>query len=371
MTIGAPRPPQSPNIVVLFGESTFNPNRAFRLTRQITSSLFTHQPDTEVLSGLYVNAIGGGSWIEEFESIVGVDSRLFGYAGYYTHSTLAPFVRKSLVTYLVDKGYDTAAYYPWAGSFYNARRAYGNYGFQRFFDDRELGLVDSQSSDRTIAATALERSRSVQGAPFFSYVVLAENHGPHPCLNFAGPKDFVTSFASTQDFEMNCQLNEYVRRLESTWDAFEMWNEYLRKVELSTGRPYVLLIFGDHQPHTFTSTDNWDFDFSAERTKIGPRETFLHLRTSLKNVVRCCDEEPPPATLLPSLLSAYVASGVDDLYMPANFYLYRRCGSDMMGRAVSAGVYDVSSAPPSQYRIRGCKEAFARGLARIREEGIF
>ncbi len=144
-------PGRLPNIVVVFAESTFNPDWAFTLARPVQSALFSRQRDTQALSGLYVNTIGGGSWITEFESIVGVDSRLFGYSGYYTHSTLSPFVRRSIATYLRDKGYETSAYYSWAGEFYNARRAYANYGFDRFFDVGELGLHEFEGSDLDIA----------------------------------------------------------------------------------------------------------------------------------------------------------------------------------------------------------------------------
>ena len=148
-----PGPRPLPNIVVMFAESTFNPDWAFALDRQIGGSLFVPQPDTHLLSPLHVNAVGYGSWISEFESLVGVDSRLFGYSGFYTHSTLSPFVRRSFATYLRTKGYETAAYYSWPGQFYNARRAYENYGFERFFDAQELGLPQS-GSDVDVATAA-------------------------------------------------------------------------------------------------------------------------------------------------------------------------------------------------------------------------
>ena len=160
----APAPRQLPNIVVMFAESTFNPNWAFALDRPVSSSLFEPQPDTQLLGPLYVNAVGYGSWISEFESVVGVDSRLFGYSGFYTHSTLSPFVRRSFVTYLRDKGYDTAAYYSWPGDFYNARRAYANYGFDCFFDVGELGLRES-APDVEVASAALARFGTVQRSP--------------------------------------------------------------------------------------------------------------------------------------------------------------------------------------------------------------
>lgn len=63
-------------------------------------------------------------------------------------------MRRSFVTCLRDKGYDTDAYYSWPGHFYNARRAYRNYGFDRFFDVEELGLERSGSSRMLWRGTA-------------------------------------------------------------------------------------------------------------------------------------------------------------------------------------------------------------------------
>ena len=39
-------------------------------------------------------------------------------------------------------------------------------------------------------------------------------------------------------------------------------------------------------------------------------------------------DEPIPVTLLPSLLSAYVAKDIGDIYMPENFYSLDMCGGD-------------------------------------------
>jgi hypothetical protein len=360
-------PTMSPNIVVLFAESTFNPDWAFELSTPVDSPLFEPQDDTQVVSPLHVNAVGGGSWIEEFESLVGVDSRLFGYSGYYTHSTLSPFVRKSFVTYLNDKGYDTAAYYPWSGAFYNARRAFANYGFRRFYDGADLALTDTDS-DVAIANAALRSARSVEGGPFFAFVGLAENHGPHPCRHFKRPEDFGPRFVATHDFRMTCTLNEYARRLQSTWAAFQEWSAYLRELEKSTGRPYVLAIFGDHQPYTFTpgAADN----YASVRTAASLRQTFLHLRSSMRGIVSCC-RIPPPVTLLPSLLSAFTASSAEELYLPESFYFYQHCGSDLLGGSLSLGVYDSDQRSTSAAPTTTCRTALARGLVSLRAYGVF
>ena len=383
--VARPEPPrQLPNIVVVFAESTFNPNWAFSLTRPVTSSLFSRGRDTHALSGLYVNTIGGGSWITEFESIVGLDSRLFGYSGYYTHSTLSPFVRRSLATYLRAKGYDTAAYYSWAGDFYNARRAYANYGFDRFFDIEELGLREFEGSDFDVATHAIARMGTTAERPSFGYLVLYENHAPHRCEHFEDAAQFSVTFAAPTGFTQNCELNEYLRRMASTARAIDAMDAHLKAEERATGRPYVLVVFGDHQPHTFTGTKSpplSNFDYVSQRTTVSARETFVHIRSSAPSPLRCCGPEAPPAFLLPTLVSAYAASGVDDLYLPQNLEVFQRCGSEVLA-GVRIAVGDpipaaVGAAPaPSSTGVADvdhpeCEMAYRRWLASIQAAGVF
>jgi phosphoglycerol transferase MdoB-like AlkP superfamily enzyme len=142
----------APNIVVLLAESTFNPNEAFRLTGKVDSTLFAAGDRTAAVGRLHVNVIGGGTWVTEFETIVGLDSRLFGYAGYYTHSSLSPYVQRTLATDLKARGYQTLAVLPHEGEFYNYRSAYTAYGFERVVDSRDLGLSGGwRTTDLAIA----------------------------------------------------------------------------------------------------------------------------------------------------------------------------------------------------------------------------
>lgn len=388
VNIHSPSQSQLPNIIVLMAESTFDPNKAFRLAGRHEVTLFTPRSDTQLLTGLQVNAVGGGSWITEFESIAGIDSRNFGYSGFYTHATLSPYIRRTLVRYLAAKGYDTAAYYPWPGTFYNARRAYGNYGFRHFFDPGDFDLpVATWQSDRSIAAAALSKLKPMRAAPFFAYVVLTENHAPHPCDHFSRSEDFVATFAGVQDFGMNCQLNEYLRRLDSTSEAFDLVATYLRELQQATGRPYVLAIFGDHQPHTFTGTDSAHystFDYSPVRTQAGLQETFLHIRSSMAVTLKCCGPAAPPAAIIPSLLSAFAASSLDDIYMPETFYLYQHCGSKPVKGGLTWGVQDDAASAlrevnresrphplDSDTRAGTCEDVFRTALAAYHREGIF
>ena len=334
-----------PNIVFFHAESTFDPALAFKLSAPVKLPLWSKQRETRVLSPLRVNIIGGGSWVTEFEVITGVDSRIFGYHGFYTHFYIAPKVKNSFVEYLVRKGYKTAAFYPVEGSFYNAEKAFGYYGFRKFIDGQALGLPADWGSliDRDIIKAVIQHGAFESSGPFFYFISTSQNHGPHYCRSFESEKEFLTTFAAKVSFEQNCELNEYLKRASSTSDAFELVLKQLRQIERVTGRPFVLLVYGDHQPWSFTKgvysvaggTDaEYGFkDFSDVRTSADGYQTFFHLLASNQTVIRSRFTKPPPASLLPTLVSAFVAMSYDDLYLPVNFLAFTSCGSDLRAAA--------------------------------------
>ena len=126
-------PQRLPDIVIVLLESTFDLPRVFDVTPELHSDLFPNSSSGQLQGELGVNAIGGGTWISEFEAITGIPSRMFGYAGYYTHVELAPYVKASLPTHLRAKGYKTLGLYSVEGKFYGARLAYARYGFEFLF----------------------------------------------------------------------------------------------------------------------------------------------------------------------------------------------------------------------------------------------
>ena len=330
-----------PNIVFFHAESTFDPNLAFRLSARIDLPLWSKQTETRVLSPLRVNVIGGGSWVTEFEVITGTDSRIFGYQGFYTHYYLAPKVKNSFAKYLRNKGYNTAAFYPVEGSFYNAEKAFKSYGFREFIDGRALGLPEDWGHliDRDIINAVIKQGAFQSSGPFFYFIGTSENHGPHPCQSFQTEKQFFTTFFAPVSFEEHCQLNEYLRRAISTSDAFELVLKQLKKLERQTGRPFVLLVYGDHQPWSFTegiysmpggtAAEDGFKHLLRVRTEADGYQTFFHLVASDNTVIRSRFTRPPPVSFLPSLVSAFVATSHDDLYLPINFLAYASCGSDI------------------------------------------
>jgi phosphoglycerol transferase MdoB-like AlkP superfamily enzyme len=332
----------APNIVFFHAESTFDPNDVFKLSERIDMPLWSRNRATRAIGPLRVNVIGGGSWVTEFEVMTGVDSRLFGYQGFYTHQYLAPMVRYSFPKYLARKGYRTTVYYPVDGSFYNAAAAFGAYGMQEFVDGPALGLPAdwSQIVDRDLVDAIVRQGAFERPGPFFYFISTTENHGPHDCPSDAAvPPAFRVRFEAVVSAEQTCTLHEYLRRAASTSAAFDRVAAELRAIEKRTGRPYVLLAYGDHQPWSFTdgrysvagtvATESGMRDFSAVRKRADDHVTLFHLQASASAVVKPRRfDEPPPATLLPTLASAFVAGNEDDLYVPLNFLAYSSCGSD-------------------------------------------
>ena len=356
-----------PNIAVVLAESTFDPRDAFRLHGEWNGELFEAGRYTAALGPLIVNGVGGGTWIAEFETIVGLDSRLFGYSGTYTHASVAPFIERSFATYLREKGYHTFAFFPVEGGFYNMRRAYDRYGFQTVRDSIELGSREQwMSSDPRMVELVTTAMGPEPQQPFFAYVLLIENHSPHEC-DAADGGSFKAELDGAAGFARNCALNEYLRRLDSTTSAVGSLVQYLEDVEARTGRPFVVLVFGDHQPFSFTSTGGFFLDYAAFRNMPDKRRTFFHVLSSAAAELDCCSD-PPSAAILPTLLSGFVASGPDDVYLGETLWLFSQC-PDAVGRAFIQWE-DTLNLQTADTRSAACESAYRRALAAYRSAGI-
>ena len=360
--------PVHPNIVMVLAESTFDPSSIFDLTGDWDAYLFEENELTDAIGPLRVNSKGGGTWIAEFETITGLDSRLFGYAGWYTHASLSPYVEHSFATYLGERGYQTWAFMANAGDFFNTRRAYANYGFQRVLDSKDLG---SESDWFETDTAAIDSVKAVLGsdpmAPFFSYITLIENHFPHDC-GFADDGGLTVRLASGAPFAQNCAVHEFLRRLGSTTEAIRSLVQYLENLEARTGRPFVLVMFGDHQPATFIGSGQYGPDFQPFRKSQDMYTTFFHIMSSAKPRLQCCSEALPVAAL-PSLVSSYVASSADDIYLGTNLWLFERCGSDAIRRefAGSLGSLEVGGLSA---RSASCESAYRSAVASYRASGV-
>ena len=321
---------QKPDIVIVLLESTFDVPKIFDVTPDMRSDWFPAEGKGQLQGELGVNAIGGGTWISEFEAITGVPSRLFGYAGYYTHVELAPYVKGSLPLWLRERGYRTMGLYPVEGQFYGARAAYAHYGFDEYHDGIELQIDKPWYAEDTDILHkyigVIEKTDASK--PLFAFALTMQNHSPHPCTRYASEAEMPYRFAAGADSRGTCELNEYIARYRSTEAGLAMLEDALRTRQKATGRPYVLAVFGDHQPNSFTGTAKTPFwsphDYSGLRHGSNDA-TFYQIRSSAPSPF-AVSRLDAAVTMLPTLVSAYVADGPKDMYLTGNFAIQARCG---------------------------------------------
>ncbi|MFO1114997.1 MAG: LTA synthase family protein [Beijerinckiaceae bacterium] len=357
-------PEKAPNIVIVLMESTFDVSKVFPTTPAVTSSLFPASGAGQLQGELGVNAIGGGTWISEFETITGIPSRLFGYAGYYTHVELGPYVKSSLAGYLRGRGYQTLALYPVEGKFYNSRAAYGHYGFDRFVDGDDMQIREPWfAQDTEIMEKYLgQMATTDRTKPLFSFMLTMENHSPHPCQRFGGEKEMPYRFIVESNARGTCELNEYIARYHSTETAVAMLEQALQARERETGRPYVLVVFGDHQPNSFTGTGRMPLwspnDYSAQRR--APNDvTFYQIRSSAPSPF-ATKQLDASIVMLPTLVSAYVAANENDMYLPGNFAIQARCGAKIALPRANAAYGRDAALPAADAKAQGRTEALSQ-----------
>lgn len=344
-----------PNVFFILLESTVNFHNLSSLSGEI-NKLFIPDTDTALLTHLRVNPVGGGTWMTEFETINGMDTRLFGYHGKYPHSLLSPSIKRSFVTYLHEKGYKTTAFYPVNGKFFDAEKAYKNYGFDKFVDD-DNGLILEKDWAKFSDVDLINQITKLidhDSHPNYIYALTLENHSPHPCVHYNSDAQLAWRFEKTQNFTINCAMNEYQVRLKSTSQAVDQIKKYLSEVQTRTGRPFILVVFGDHVPATFVENQYEDL---IPEVKL--HQSFIHIYSSLKGKFKCCDQAIP-AYLVPTLVSAMLESEKSKLYLPENLDFYHQCGLDSVGNVVSL----------SQPQEPGCHSAFKHALAAYRQHSL-
>jgi hypothetical protein len=147
----------------------------------------------------------------------------------------------------------------------------------------------------------------------------------------------LASFAGVENFSINCHLGEYIRRANNTSEAIEELIAALQNEQLASGRPYVVVAFGDHQPYSYTSgqystassteIELGFVDYTPFRTNNNLYRTVGHVYSSVNHVAFKKFNTEIPLFLLPTLASSFVTSNYQDLFMPENLYAYDACGA--------------------------------------------
>jgi phosphoglycerol transferase MdoB-like AlkP superfamily enzyme len=245
---------QLPDIVSVLEESTYDPTMLAICTLPLCKhKMFVPDGRTRSHGFLTVHVWGGGTWTSEFALLTGLDHQIFGDAGLYAPYNLSPRVNHTLPRVLHEAGYRSIAIYPMSGDFINARNAYKNYGFDRFYDGQDYGL-SWESSDNDLMQVFdriySDEKKESGDKPLFIMMLTLRQHGPHqtPLKEQPAPfdKPLFPGKWKPKDFDewLNLNLGNYLYRLDGSDAAIT----HLEKTLLDGERPTVLFHFGDHQP---------------------------------------------------------------------------------------------------------------------------
>jgi phosphoglycerol transferase MdoB-like AlkP superfamily enzyme len=240
-----------PDLLLVLEESTFDPTLIKQCTAKECDNAILHplRSASRTQQGpLLVHTTGGGTWLAEFAVMSGFDWRAFGRGGAYAPVSLAPRLHASLPLQLRALGYRTIAVYPTDGNFLSATSAYGYYGFDEFYDARDLHMPYEwgDTRDAMVFDKALELAqRPDDPRPVFVFVLTIRNHGPHG----ASPEKIPAAFRQVGK-QTTVYLADYLARMrDSSLDFVQVAQQWL-----SAPRPRVIAWFGDHQPEAA-----WDF----------------------------------------------------------------------------------------------------------------
>lgn len=247
-------PQHRPDVVAILEESTFDPHLLNLCTiPQCDLGMFKAGPDTRAGSPLIVHTFGGGTWTSEFALETGLADVLFGNAGLYAPYSLAPRVKFSLARAFKAAGYRVIAIYSHSGEFLNARNAYANYGFDMFYDGTDFGLGwESTDADllKVFHQIYSDETEAHPDQPLFIFTLTLHQHGPHmlPLEQLPAPFNkplFPGKFkpAALDDW-LNLNLGNYLQRAALSSAMIDSMRDLL----WGSGRPTVLMHFGDHQP---------------------------------------------------------------------------------------------------------------------------
>ena len=255
-TINKPsaKPRHQPDVVAILEESTFDPHLLDVCTvPQCDLAMFKTGPYTRAASPLIVHTFGGGTWTSEFALETGLADVLFGNAGLYAPYSLAPRVEHSLPRAFKAAGYRVIAVYSHSGEFLNARNAYANYGFDEFYDGTDHGLGwESTDADlfEVFEQIYADETTAHPNQPLFIFTLTLHQHGPHmtPLEQLPAPFNkplFKGKFKPPAlDDWLNLNLGNYLQRAALSSQMIDSMRDLL----WNSGRPTVLMHFGDHQP---------------------------------------------------------------------------------------------------------------------------
>ena len=223
----AAAPGEAPDIYLVLGEAWWrDPDDKASPLDPLVHAGFV---ESAAVSPVY----GGTTPNSEFEVLTGIPVKSFqdGIIPYQHYLQYITDASRSLPRLLAGQGYGTTAYHNFTRRFWLRDQVYPKLGFSRFVSMEEMTLTiqpNDWPTDEGLYRAVLDTPSN--GKPQFHFIVTVETHGPY--------------VKSPEDADGHNGVADYRTRLGHAVDNLTAFKTQLDQ----RGRPYVLVVFGDHLP---------------------------------------------------------------------------------------------------------------------------
>jgi phosphoglycerol transferase MdoB-like AlkP superfamily enzyme len=232
-------PQERPDLIMIMSESFWDPARLPGVT--ITPD---PMPTVRALqSGTVLSPEFGGMTANvEFEALTGLSNAFLPYGSI----PYQQYVRRpvpSLATFLGSQGYETRAFHPFQGWFWNRTQVYSAFGFERFLSEEALPPLEKRgplASDDALIDVIIEEAERARG-PLFYFAVTLQGHGPYEANRYPDAGFTVEGGLSEP---VRDSLVTYATGLADADRSLARLIDWASRRE----RPTIIAFFGDHLP---------------------------------------------------------------------------------------------------------------------------
>lgn len=231
--LNAPKPsaaatagPQ-PDVYIILGEAWWHdPDDPDSPIKQLKSAGFT---ESMAVSPVY----GGTTPNSEFEVLTGIPIKTFqdGIIPYQHYVQYITDNSRNLARILTEKGYAATAYHNFTRRFWLRDQIYPKFGFTEFVSMDQMTLTiqpNDWPTDEGLYKAVLGRIGNA--GPQFHFIVTVQTHGPYE--------------EDDSDPKGHNGVHDYRTRLGGAVQSLAAFKKQLD----AKGRPYALVLFGDHLP---------------------------------------------------------------------------------------------------------------------------
>lgn len=244
----APDSGELPNIIVIMNEAFSDLSVLGDLqTNKDYMPYFRSLTENTISGNLYVSVLGGNTANSEFEFLTG-DSMAFLPTGSIPYQQYIKEEIPTLVNVLNDQGYYSIAMHPYYASGWERDKVYDWMGFdEKYFLNDFSGAqrLRQYVSDWGMYRKLISTYQNLQDTdqPLFYFGVTMQNHSGYSKEydNFSNDIHVISNSGKEYRY-----ADTYLSLIAESDRAFEKLINYFRNID----DPTIILMFGDHQPHS-------------------------------------------------------------------------------------------------------------------------